>query len=229
MKTLFTILSLVVAHIISAQNTKPISGPANTNLCKNMTDSFSYALGVQVAGFYRQQGVKKINATLLAKAIADLYSNKKLVLSNEGIDLALIGGTDSMQYQKLKTSLSTGKKFLGENKKKQGVVTTLSGLQYEVLTQGTGAKPTVASTVVCHYKGTLLDGTEFDNSYARNSPAEFPLTNVIKGWTEALQLMPVGSKYKLYIPYNLGYGMNDHGNIPGGSTLVFEVELLNIK
>lgn len=229
MKTLFIIFSLIEINIISAQNTKPASGPANTNLCKNMTDSFSYALGVQIAGFYRQQGVKKLNTALLTKAITDLYGNKKLSLSNEGIDLALIGGTDSIQYQKLKTSLSAGKKFLEENKKKQGVVTTPSGLQYEVLTQGTGPKPTVSSTVVCHYKGTLLDGTEFDNSYTRNTPAEFAVTGVIKGWTEALQIMPAGSKYKLYVPYNLGYGMNEHGPIPAGSALIFEVELLNIK
>ena len=229
MKTLIIIPLLIVSNIIMAQNTKSVSDPTANNLCKNMTDSFSYALGVQVAGFYRQQGVKKINAALLTKAITDLYANKKLSLSSEGIDLALIGGTDSVQYQKLKLNLSAGKKFLEENKKKQGVITTPSGLQYEVLTQGTGAKPALSSTVVCHYKGTLLDGTEFDNSYARNAPAEFAVTGVIKGWTEALQLMPVGSKYKLYIPYSLGYGMNDHEPIPGGSTLIFEVELLNIK
>ena len=123
MKVLIIIHFLMVANIITAQNTlKPASKTtANTSLCKNMTDSFSYALGIQVAGFYRQQGVKKINATLLAKAITDMYANQKLSLSSEGIDLALIGGTDSIQYQKLKSNLSTGKKFLEENKKKNGV------------------------------------------------------------------------------------------------------------
>ena len=230
MKPFFLFFILLAANILYAQNTRPATKPvANNNLCKNLSDSFSYALGVQVAGFYRQQGVKKINTTLLAKAISDLYANKPLVLSNEGIDLSLIAATDSLQYQRLKSNLAEGKKFLAENKKKQGVITTASGLQYEVLTQGTGAKPKLNNVAVCNYKGTLLDGTEFDNSYKRGAPAEFGLTGVIKGWTEALQLMPVGSKYKLYIPYNLGYGMNDHEPIPGGSALIFEIELLNIK
>lgn len=229
MKTFILLSSLLITNIISAQNTKPGVKPITSNPCKNLNDSFSYALGVQVAGFYRQQGVKKINAILLARAINDLYTNKPLVLNNEGIDIALLAATDSAGYQKIKANVAEGKKFLAENKKKQGVVTTASGLQYEVLTQAPGAKPKITSTVVCHYKGTLLDGTEFDNSYSRNSPAEFAVTGVIKGWTEALQLMSVGSKYKLYVPYELGYGLNDHGPIPGGSTLVFEVELLNIK
>src|SRR4029078_3548133 len=161
--------------------------------------------------------------------ISDLYASKPLALSNEGMDLALIAATDTLQYRRLKSNLEEGKKFLTENKKKQGVITTASGLQYEVLTQGTGVKPKLTNVVVCHYKGTLINGTEFDNSYARNSPAEFAVTGVIKGWTEALQLMPVGSKYKLYIPYSLGYGMNDHEPIPCGSTLIFEIELLNVK
>jgi len=230
MKYLILIPILLHADILVAQNTKPAGKPAtNITLCKNLSDSFRYALGVQVAGFYRQQGVKKINTTLLAKAISDLYASKPLALSNEGMDLALIAATDTLQYRRLKSNLEEGKKFLTENKKKQGVITTASGLQYEVLTQGTGVKPKLTNVVVCHYKGTLINGTEFDNSYARNSPAEFAVTGVIKGWTEALQLMPVGSKYKLYIPYSLGYGMNDHEPIPGGSTLIFEIELLNVK
>jgi len=230
MKYLILIPIVLLADILVAQNTKPTGKQAtNTTLCKNLSDSFSYALGVQVAGFYRQQGIKKINTTLLAKAISDLYASKPLALSNEGMDLALIAATDTLQYQRLKSSLEEGKKFLTENKKKQGIITTASGLQYEVLTQGTGVKPKLTNVAVCHYKGTLINGTEFDNSYARNSPAEFAVTGVIKGWTEALQLMPVGSKYKLYIPYSLGYGMNDHEPIPGGSTLIFEIELLNVK
>jgi FKBP-type peptidyl-prolyl cis-trans isomerase FklB len=119
--------------------------------------------------------------------------------------------------------------FLADNKKNGNIHTTPSGLQYEVLTQGTGAKPAATDTVTVNYKGTLLNGTEFDNSYTRGQPATFPLNGVIKGWTEALQLMPTGSKYKLYIPYQLAYGLNDNGPIPGGSLLVFEVELLDVK
>ena len=126
-------------------------------------------------------------------------------------------------------NVESGEKFLAQNKSKPGVKTTASGLQYEVITEGKGKKPTAADTVEVNYKGTLIDGTEFDNSYKRGQSISFPLNGVIRGWTEALQLMPVGSKYKLYIPNQLGYGMNDTGPIPGGSVLVFEVELLNIK
>ena len=130
---------------------------------------------------------------------------------------------------KSKPTIEAGENFLASNKKKPGVTTTASGLQYEVLTQGTGPKPTLQDTVVCNYKGTFLNGTEFDNSYSRGTPAEFLLTRVIKGWTEVLQLMPVGSKYKVYVPYQLGYGGGDYQGIPGGSLLIFEIELLGIK
>ena len=109
------------------------------------------------------------------------------------------------------------------------MVATASGLQYEVITEGSGPKPTVKDTVVCNYKGTFLDGKEFDNSYKRGTPIEFPVTGVIRGWTEILQLMPAGSKYKVYVPYQLGYGNNDYNGIPGGSLLIFEIELLSVK
>ncbi|MBD0293730.1 MAG: FKBP-type peptidyl-prolyl cis-trans isomerase, partial [Flavisolibacter sp.] len=133
------------------------------------------------------------------------------------------------QEEKSKQNIEAGKQFLETNKTKAGVQTTPSGLQYEVVVQGTGAKPTINDTVVCHYAGRLINGTEFDNSYKRGEPATFPVSGVIKGWTEALQLMPVGSKYKLYIPYNLAYGTNEAGPIPPGSLLIFDVELLKIN
>ena len=123
-----------------------------------------------------------------------------------------------------------GAAFLAENKTKDGVVTLPSGLQYKILTPGTGPKPTAADTVVCQYKGTLLDGTEFDSSYKRGQPATFAVGKVIKGWTEALQLMPVGSKWQLFIPADLAYGERGAGNvIPPNATLVFEVELVSIQ
>jgi FKBP-type peptidyl-prolyl cis-trans isomerase len=119
--------------------------------------------------------------------------------------------------------------FLAENQKRPGVKTTASGLQYEVLVQGTGTRPTPNDTITAHYRGTLIDGTEFDNSYKRGEPLTLQLGSVIAGWIEGMQLMPTGSKYKLYIPYQLGYGMNTTGSIPGGSTLIFEVELLKVN
>jgi FKBP-type peptidyl-prolyl cis-trans isomerase FklB len=134
------------------------------------------------------------------------------------------------QEAKSKTTIVEGQKFLAQNKNKPGVQTTASGLQYEVITQGTGPKPTVNDSVEVNYVGTLINGNEFDNSYKRGQSITFLVTGVIKGWTEALQLMNAGSKYKLYIPYELAYGTNDVGNgsIPGGSVLVFEVELLRV-
>ncbi|MCB1589512.1 MAG: FKBP-type peptidyl-prolyl cis-trans isomerase, partial [Xanthomonadales bacterium] len=123
---------------------------------------------------------------------------------------------------------SKGAAFLAENKGKSGIKTTESGLQYQVLRQGNGAKPDANDRVKVHYLGTLIDGTKFDSSYDRETPAEFPLNGVIAGWTEGLQLMPVGSKYKLFIPGDLGYGENGSGPIPPNSTLIFEVELLEI-
>ena len=134
-----------------------------------------------------------------------------------------------MQEAKIKPNIEEGRKFLAQNKLKPGVITTASGLQYEVIREGTGIKPAAVDTFVCHYRGTLLNGTEFDASYNRNQPLVMGVSQVIRGWTEGLQLMPVGSKYKFYIPYDLAYGTNDQGPIPGGSLLVFEVELLDVK
>ena len=125
--------------------------------------------------------------------------------------------------------MKAGEEFLAENKKKDGIQTTASGLQYKVETKGSGKVPTAADTVVCHYRGTLIDGTEFDSSYKRGQPADFPVTGVIKGWTEALLMMPVGSKWKLYIPAELAYGERQQRNIPANSTLLFDIELQDIK
>ena len=122
-----------------------------------------------------------------------------------------------------------GEAFLAANAKRQGIVTLPSGLQYEIVQEGTGLKPTTADTVVCHYRGTFIDGKEFDSSYKRGEPAEFPVTGVIKGWTEALQLMKVGAKWKLYIPSDLAYGRSGRGGIGPNETLLFEIELVGIK
>src|SRR5438477_12695973 len=135
--------------------------------------------------------------------------------------------------EKMKEAMDLNKKagteFLEANKAKEGVVTLPSGLQYKILTEGTGPKPTAADTVSCNYRGTLLDGTEFDSSYKRGQPASFPVAGVIKGWTEALQLMKVGAKYQLFVPANLAYGEQGRPGIPPNSPLIFEVELMDVK
>ncbi|HWJ27699.1 MAG TPA: FKBP-type peptidyl-prolyl cis-trans isomerase, partial [Flavisolibacter sp.] len=172
-----------------------------------------------------QQGMKNINAAMVTKAINDVFTSKQTSLNKEQVNLTMM----NFMNPNLAKNIAEGEKFLASNKTKAGVKTTASGIQYEVLTQGTGPKPAATDTVTVNYVGTLTNGTEFDNSYKRGEPISFPLNGVIPGWTEALQLMPVGSKYKLYIPYQLAYGMNDNGPIPGGSLLIFEVELLNVK
>ena len=201
------------------------SAAATGTSLKSLADSASYAIGLSVASFYKQQGVKNLNTSMISRAINDVYSGKPTAMNEQQSQECM------MRYMNpnLAKNIAAGEKFLAENKNKPGVKTTASGLQYEVVTQGTGPKPTATDTVVVNYRGTLIDGTEFDNSYKRGEPLSFPANRVIPGWTEALQLMPVGSKYKLYIPYQLAYGMNETGPIPGGSTLVFDVELLSIK
>lgn len=196
---------------------------------KNLTDSASYAIGVSVASFYEQQGITNLNTSLVAKAINDVLGKKTLLLNDYQANSVMMKCINKAQEAKSKPNIDAGEKFLAQNKSKSGVKTTASGLQYEVIKEGTGPKPTTADTVTVNYVGTLLNGNEFDNSFKRGEPISFPVTGVIRGWTEALQLMPEGSKYKLYIPYQLAYGPNDQGPIPGGSMLIFEVELLKVS
>lgn len=210
----------------SAPAKKPAAPAQPVKVLKTLSDSASYAIGVSVASFYKQQGLSSLNATMVSKAINDLLTNKKPLLSEFEANNAIMKYMNKAQEAKAKPNIEKGEQFLAANKKKEGVKTTASGLQYQVLTAGTGPKPTINDTVTVNYVGTLVDGTEFDNSYKRGEPISFPVTGVIKGWTEALQLMPVGSKYKLFIPQELAYGTNEMGAIPAGSVLVFEVELL---
>ncbi len=218
---------------VQAQTRKPAakstgsakSAPRNTVALRNLTDSASYALGLSVANFYRQQGFKNLNTACIAQAINEVQANKKPAFSEEQANEIIMFFVNPG----LRTTIDEGKSFLATNSKKTGVKTTASGLQYEVVKEGSGAKPSGTDTVEVNYAGTLLNGTEFDNSYKRGQPIEFALNGVIKGWTEGLQLMSPGSKYKFWIPYNLGYGLNGNGPIPGGATLAFEVELLRVK
>jgi FKBP-type peptidyl-prolyl cis-trans isomerase len=197
---------------------------------RTSNDSVSYAIGLSVASFYSQQGITHINTVALTKAINDVISKKPSALNEQQANEVIMRYMETAQAEKIKPTIAASEAFLAANKKKPGVKTTASGLQYEVIKEGNGPKPSATDTVVVNYAGTLIDGTEFDNSYKRGTPAEFPANRVIPGWTEALQLMPVGSKYKLYIPYQLAYGTRGAGaSIPGGSALIFEVELLSIK
>lgn len=202
--------------------------PASQGL-NSISDSASYAIGVSVANFYQQQGLSRINSRVVAQAIEDVLGKSKVLLDDQQCNTVMMKVMMQAQEGKAKGQIEAGEKFLAQNKTRAGVQTTASGLQYEVLKQGTGEKPTAEDTVTVNYVGTLIDGQEFDNSYKRGQPISFPLSGVIRGWTEGVQLMPVGSKFKFYIPYELGYGTNEAGSIPAGSTLVFEVELLEIK
>lgn len=217
---------------VQAQKKKPVAkkAPVRTTAAaprslKNITDSASYALGLSVANFYRQQGFKNLNTALIAQAINDVQAGKRPFFSEEEANETIMFFVNP----DLRNTIQDGKRFMEKNKTRAGVKTTASGIQYEVLKEGAGARPKAFDTVVVNYVGTLLNGTEFDNSIKRGQPVEFKLNQVIKGWTEGLQLMSVGSRYKFYIPYNLAYGLNGNGPIPGGATLVFEVELLNVK
>lgn len=199
-------------------------------------DKLSYSFGQKIGNSIKQQDTE-VNLDVLYKGIKDALSGEKSLLTDEEITQTLTTFqkermAKQQEAQKIQgeKSLKEGEAFLEANKKKEGVVTLPSGLQYKVITEGKGKKPKATDTVTTHYRGTLLDGTEFDSSYKRKEPATFPLSGVIPGWTEALQLMSEGSKYELFIPAKLAYGERGAGrDIPANATLKFEVELISVK
>jgi FKBP-type peptidyl-prolyl cis-trans isomerase len=227
---IFTVIALQAqSNSANKSTTKPTQKTTVAGLqLRTLEDSANYAMGMSVANFYRQQGVTKINSAIVTRAISDAMVGKQL-LNDMQANNVMMTYLNKQQTVKSKPNIQACDNFLAANKKKQGVITTASGLEYEVITQGTGPRPVSTDTVVCNYKGTFLNGTVFDDSYSRGMPAEFAVTGVIRGWTEVLQLMPMGSKYKVYVPYQLGYGSGDYQGIPGGSLLIFEIELLSIK
>ena len=196
----------------------------------------SYSFGVDFSKRLQEQGVE-LDIKALTRGIEDAAKGKKLALQeNEMLEAKtsfqekLIAKLKQKQKEIGDKNLKEGEAFLAENAKKEGVVTTKSGLQYKIIKSGDGATPGLEDTVSTHYKGTLIDGREFDSSYKRNAPATFPVSGVIKGWTEALQLMKVGDKWQLFIPGNLAYGDQARSElIQANSTLIFEIELLEIK
>lgn len=192
-------------------------------------DSASYSFGLKIATGLKSDGVKNLNYALLSKAMEDVFNDKPLMVSDEQAGPCISGFLQKTSKEKFAGLEEAGKKFLEDNKKNPKITTTPSGLQYEVITLGTGAKPKATDTVTVHYRGTLLDGKEFDSSYSRNEPLTLPLNGVIPGWTEGVQLMPTGSKYRFYVPYQLAYGERGAGqDIPPFSTLIFDIELLKI-
>jgi FKBP-type peptidyl-prolyl cis-trans isomerase len=199
-------------------------------------DKVSYAIGADLGNKLKTSSID-VDPTILTRALKDTLTGGKAAMSDDEIRATLTDLSKDLQQKQAAVAKEKGEKnrkegedFLAANKTKEGVVVLPSGLQYKILKAGDGPKPTAADTVVCNYKGTLIDGKEFDSSYKRGQPATFPVGGVIKGWTEALQLMPVGSKWQLFIPPDLAYGDRQAGaDITPGSTLLFEVELMSIQ
>lgn len=192
-------------------------------------EEFSYALGLSIASNLIQSGVKTIEPSNFMLALEDIFTGKEPKLTPEMANKILQAFMEKQQSGEGKANLEEGLKFLAENREKEGIIETASGLQYQVLEEGDGEKPSPSDQVKCHYHGTLIDGTVFDSSVQRGEPATFPVNGVIQGWVEALQMMTTGSKWRLYVPSDLAYGERGAGGAIGpNTTLVFEVELLEI-
>ena len=199
-------------------------------------DKLSYALGLGIGQQLSQMGASDISADDFAQAIKDVLEGNELQVSHREAQ-TIVQDYFRKQQEKLqaeraeqgKAHKEAGEKYLAENSKKEGIVTLPSGLQYQVLKEGNGKQPSAKDTVMCHYEGTLIDGTVFDSSYQRGEPATFPLQQVIAGWTEGLQLMQEGAKYRFFIPYRLAYGEGGAGaSIPPFAALIFDVELIQV-
>jgi FKBP-type peptidyl-prolyl cis-trans isomerase FklB len=227
---MFPIMAFSQNKTTKSKNAKSkMQTESKTPELKTKVDSISYSLGVNIGTNLKKQGFDTLNVDLFAKALKDVYGNATLQINDKDAEKLLMEYFQSIQSSKSGNTLKEGQKFLEENKKKPGVITLPSGLQYMVIKEGTGPKPTASDMVTTHYHGTLINGTVFDSSVERGQPATFPVNGVIKGWVEALQLMNVGSKWKLFIPANLAYGEQGAGQqILPNSALIFEVELISI-
>jgi FKBP-type peptidyl-prolyl cis-trans isomerase len=199
---------------------------------KTQKEKVSYSLGMNIGKNMKMQGIE-VDQEYLVQGMRDALSNAKAAMSEKDMETAMKAFQQEMQTKQIYAddkNKKDGEAFLAANKKKDGVITLASGLQYKVIKMGTGPKPTSLQIVTCNYRGTFIDGKEFDSSMRYGRPAEFPVNGVIKGWTEALQLMPVGSKWELYIPSDLAYGeKGSQPTIRPNSTLIFEIELLSIS
>ena len=221
-KTILYFTSFVIFTSCNAQDKK------SSVSIKTQVDSVSYGLGVSIGENLKKSNFENLNFDLISKGIAEYYANKP-AMTAEQANTCIRGFMSVAEKKKGDDNLKKGEAFLDENKKKDGIKVTASGLQYMVMKEGKGPKPTINDKITAHYHGTLVDGTVFDSSVERGQPASFPVSGVIPGWTEALQLMNVGSKWKLFIPPSLGYGERGAGPQIGPNTaLIFEVELLSI-
>ena len=192
-------------------------------------EKISYALGMVIGHNLKSMGVNGLNGEEFAKAVNDVLAGNKTTLTDGEAQQTVTEFLQAQEAEKGKAAREAGEAFLAENAKKEGVVVLPSGLQYTVLTEGTGKKPKATDSVKCHYEGTLIDGTVFDSSYRRGEPATFPLNGVIAGWTEGVQLMSEGAKFRFFIPFNLAYGSRGAGQqIPPYAALIFDVELLEV-
>jgi FKBP-type peptidyl-prolyl cis-trans isomerase FklB len=220
----------------TAAKPRTATGAKTPLTLKTDKDTVSYSIGVNIGKSMRKDAVD-IDPTIFSRGMKDALGGGKLLLTDDEMKIALTklqGELRAKQEEAMQKAGEINKKagddFLAQNKTKQGVVALPDGLQYKILKEGTGPKPAATDSVVCNYRGTLLDGTEFDSSYKRGQPATFPVNGVIKGWTEAVQLMPVGSKWQLFVPAELAYGNRAPSpEIGPNATLVFEVELLSIQ
>jgi FKBP-type peptidyl-prolyl cis-trans isomerase len=223
-------LPVLLAALVMA-----IQAPAHADESKPITTNaqkFSYGIGLQIGRQLLKQGLSSVDAQVIAIAIEDTLRGNELRVSLEELQVATTAYKNELKAEKLAAAdnnLAAGELFLAENSAREGVVVLDSGVQYRIVEPGTGDSPTEADTVVVHYRGRLLNGSEFDSSYGRGQPAEFGVGQVIPGWQQALQLMPVGSKWEVWIPAPLAYGTQGSGDIGPNETLHFDIELIEIK
>jgi FKBP-type peptidyl-prolyl cis-trans isomerase FklB len=222
-----SLLSLGLATVVLFSSCSSDKSAGDGKL-SNEKDSVSYALGMWAGSIMKKSGLAELNEELYLSAVKQNLAGTETKMKQEDASAYLQTYFGKLEQKKGEGNLEEGRKFLESNKTKAGIVTTASGLQYEVIAEGKGANPKAESTVTVNYKGTLIDGTVFDSSYERGQPATFPLNQVIRGWTEGIPLMKEGAKYKFYIPSELGYGPSAQGKIKANSVLIFEVELLEV-
>ena len=226
MKAKNLLLTLAVGALAASCNSGSMT-QTTANL-KTATDTASYYLGLMYGTGMQRMGLKDANMEALVAGMNTAFQGKETEANPQAMEMYLNNYFQQMAMKQAEANLEKGQKFLAENAKKEGVKELVDGIQYKVIKEGNGAKPAETDVVKVHYKGTLIDGTEFDSSIKRGEPAEFPLNRVISGWTKSLKEMPVGSKWEIYIPADQAYGQRGSGPIGPNETLIFEVELLDI-